>query len=135
MAGQIVGYARVSSTLQNPGRQQEALGEVDKLFTDHYSDKNPADRPGLTQALRYVRHGDTLRVATMDRLARSLIDLEQIVSELTEREISVQFIKERLTISPGAAADPFATFNANLSMPLLNHSAPSSANASARESN
>ena len=87
---------------------------VDELFTDHQSGKSRADRAGLSDALRYVRRGDTLRVASMDRLARSLIDLEQIVSGLTARKVSVEFVKECLTFSPDAAADPFATFQRQL---------------------
>ena len=114
MSGQVVGYARVSSTSQNLARQLEALGVVDELFTDHQSGKSSADRAGLSDALRYVRRGDTLRVASMDRLARSLIDLEQIVSELTAREVRVEFVTERLAFSPDAAADPFATFQRQL---------------------
>ena len=114
MPGQIVGYARVSSTSQNLARQLEALGVVDELFTDHQSGKSRADRAGLSDALRYIRRGDTLRVASMDRLARSLIDLEQIVSDLTARKVSVEFVKERLTFSPDATADPFATFQRQL---------------------
>ena len=70
---------------------------VDELFTDHQSGKSRANRAGLLDALRYVRRGDTLRVASMGRLARSLIDLEQIVSDLTTRKVSVEFVKERLT--------------------------------------
>jgi len=77
---------------------------VDELFTDHQPGKSRADRAGLSDALRYVRRGDTLRVASMDRLARSLIDLEQIVSGLTARKVSVEL----------AAADPFATFQRQL---------------------
>ena len=50
----------------------------------------------------------------MDRLARSLIDLEQIVSDLTARKVSVEFVKERLTFTPDATADPFATFQRQL---------------------
>ena len=114
MPGQIVGYARVSSTSQNLARQLEAVGAVDELFTDHQSGKSRADRAGLSDALRYVRRGDTLRVASMDRLARSLIDLEQIVSDLTARKVSVEFVKERLTFTPDATADPFATFQRQL---------------------
>ena len=114
MRGQIVGYARVSSTSQNLARQLEALGAVDELFTDHQSGKSRADRAGLSDALRYIRRGDTLRVASMDRLARSLIDLEQIVSDLTARKVSVEFVKERLTFTPDATADPFATFQRQL---------------------
>ena len=87
---------------------------VDELFTDHQPGKSRADRAGLADALRYVRRGDTLRVASMDRLARSLIDLEQIVSGLTARKVSVEFVKERLTFTPDATADPFATFQRQL---------------------
>lgn len=111
--GQVVGYARVSSVSQNLDRQIEALGEVDELFTDQASGKS-SDRPGLTEALRYVRRGDTLRVASMDRLARSLVDLEQIVSDLTDRRVAVEFVKERLSFSPDASVDPFATFQRQL---------------------
>ncbi|RYI20625.1 recombinase family protein [Dermacoccus sp. 147Ba] len=114
MPGQIVGYARVSSTSQNLARQLEALGDVERTFEDHQSGKNRAQRPGLEEALRYLRRGDTLRVASMDRLARSLIDLEQIVSELTAREVTVEFVKERLIFSPDAATDPFVTFQRQL---------------------
>lgn len=113
MAGQIVGYARVSSTSQSLARQLEALGEVDELFTDHMSGKNRADRPGLADALRYVRRGDTLRVASMDRLARSLVDLEQIVAQVNAEPATVEFVKERLTFTPDGG-DPFATFQRQL---------------------
>lgn len=114
MPGQIIGYARVSSTSQNLARQLEALGEVDELFTDHQSGGSRAGRPGLASALRYVRRGDTLRVASMDRLARSLVNLEQLVSELTARGVVVEFVKERLTFTPDTATDPFATFQRQL---------------------
>ena len=46
--------------------------------------------------------------------ARSLIELEQIVSDLTTRKVSVEFVKERLTFTPDATADPFATFQRQL---------------------
>lgn len=85
MLGQIVGYARVSSTSQNLERQLATIGDVEEIFTDHVSGKNRQDRAGLESALRYLRRGDTLRVASMDRFARSLVDLEQLVDELTSR--------------------------------------------------
>ncbi len=50
--------------------------------------------------LRHVRRGDTVRVASMDRLASSVIDLAQLVTE-------------RLSFSPGGE-DPFATFQLHL---------------------
>ena len=45
--------------------------------------------------LDYVRNGDTVIVHSMDRLARNLDDLRQIVMRLTSQEVSVQFIKDK----------------------------------------
>lgn len=97
--GQVVGYARVSSTDQNFARQLEALGHLDRLFQDKVSGRNRSDRVGLKECLGYVRAGDTVRVASMDRLARSLTDLQQVVDEITTKGAAVHFIKENQTYS------------------------------------
>ncbi|WP_273353166.1 recombinase family protein [Corynebacterium resistens] len=49
--------------------------------------------------MRYVRAGDQLVFTSMDRCARSLIDLHSIVEELVQRGVSVKFIKEGQTYS------------------------------------
>ena len=113
MAGQIIGYVRVSSTDQNPARQIEAIGDVEETFTDHVSGGSRATRTALATMLRHVRKGDTVWVASMDRLARSVVDLAQIVVELTSRGVTVKFVAERLTFDPGGG-DPFATFQLHL---------------------
>jgi len=96
--GQVVGYLRVSSAEQNVARQIEAVGQVDRSYTDRISGKD-TDRPALAEALRYLRDGDTLRVASMDRLARNVDDLRRIVRDLTERGVRVEFVKEALTFT------------------------------------
>ncbi|MFS0225218.1 recombinase family protein [Corynebacterium striatum] len=95
VAGQKIGYARVSSKDQNLDRQLAALKKekVFRIFTDTVSGSS-TQRPGLDGALNYVRAGDQLIVVSMDRLARSLIDLHRLVDELTERGVSVKFLKE-----------------------------------------
>ncbi len=95
VAGQKIGYARVSSKDQNLDRQTAALKKekVFRIFTDTVSGSS-TQRPGLDGALNYVRAGDQLIVVSMDRLARSLIDLHRLVDELTERGVSVKFLKE-----------------------------------------
>ena len=100
VAGQKIGYARVSSKDQNLDRQLAALKKekVFRIFTDTVSGSS-TQRPGLDGALNYVRAGDQLIVVSMDRLARSLIDLHRLVDELTEREVSVKFLKEGQTYS------------------------------------
>lgn len=97
MNGQRVGYVRVSTVDQNTERQLDGI-ELDKRFEDKASGKDTA-RPALTEALGYVREGDTLVVHSMDRLARNLEDLRRTVRELTERGVRVQFVKENLTFT------------------------------------
>mgnify|MGYP000545359049 FL=1 len=100
IAGQKIGYARVSSKDQNLDRQLAALKKekVFRVFTDTVSGSS-TQRPGLDGALNYVRAGDQLIVVSMDRLARSLIDLHRLVDELAERGVSVKFLKEGQTYS------------------------------------
>lgn len=89
--GQVVGYARVSSRDQNEARQIEALGEVDRLYSDKASGKN-ADRPELEALIGYVRDGDTVLVKSPDRLARSTKDLLTLMERFREKGASVEFV-------------------------------------------
>lgn len=100
ISGQKVGYARVSSKDQNLERQTAALKKEKcfRIFEDTVSGSS-TDRPGLDGALNYVRPGDQLVVTSMDRLARSLIDLHRLVDDLTARDVSVKFLKEGQTYS------------------------------------
>lgn len=104
-AVQKVGYVRVSSASQNPGRQL-AEEELDVVFTDMASGKN-AERPQLKLCLQYVCQGDQLHVHSLDRLGRSVKDLLQIVENLTQTGVSVHFHKERIIFSPGES-DPMS---------------------------
>ena len=49
--------------------------------------------------LGYVREGDTIRVASLDRLARNLDDLRRLVYELTAKGVRVEFVKESLSFT------------------------------------
>lgn len=97
MPGQKIGYIRVSSADQNTDRQLDGM-PLDRTFVDTVSGKS-TDRPKLQEMLRYIRESDHLYVHSMDRLARNLIDLRQLVKDLTGRQISVTFVKENLTFT------------------------------------
>ncbi len=97
MQGQRVGYIRVSTLDQNPGRQLDGV-QVDKVFIDEASGKD-TQRPQLEALLSYVREGDTLVVHSMDRLARNLDDLRRMVQQLTGRGVRIEFLKESLTFT------------------------------------
>lgn len=107
--GPVVGYVRVSSADQNLERQLEAIGPVDRLFTDKVSGGSRTARTGLADCLAYLREGDTLRVASMDRLARSVVDLKTIVGEVLAKGARVEFVTEAMTYSPDRD-DPMSNF-------------------------
>ena len=94
MKGQRIGYVRVSATDQNAARQLDGI-EVDRMFTDRASGKD-VQRPALEELMSYVRQGDTVLVHSMDRLARNLDDLRQIVQTLTRKGVVIEFLKEHL---------------------------------------
>lgn len=99
--GQRVSYLRVSTADQNLARQREAIGPVDREFIDKISGSSRANRAGLESAVAYLREGDTLVVASIDRLARSVIDLHRIIEEVTEKGAGVELVKESLRFSAG----------------------------------
>ncbi|WP_366139425.1 recombinase family protein [uncultured Endozoicomonas sp.] len=96
--GQQVAYVRVSTVLQNTDRQFNGLNgkmSFDRTFTDKASGKD-ADRPALQEMREYVRSGDTVNVWSIDRLARNLDDLRELVNSWLAAGISVRFHKEQL---------------------------------------
>jgi len=97
VAGQRIGYVRVSTLDQNERRQLD--GQVlDRVFTDKASGRDIA-RPELAELLRFARDGDTVLVHSMDRLARNLDDLRSIVQRLTHKGVRVEFLKEGLVFT------------------------------------
>lgn len=97
MAGQNLGYIRVSSVDQNEQRQLIDV-DLDKTFIDKTSGKD-VNRPSLNEMLNYARDGDTVHVHSIDRLARNLIDLKKIIMILVEKNVSIRFYKENLYFS------------------------------------
>lgn len=94
-----VGYIRVSSVDQNTDRQLDGIA-LEETFVDKISGKN-IDRPQLQECLRYLRKSDTLHCHSMDRLARNLKNLQELVEDLTAQGIKIHFHKENLTFSGG----------------------------------
>jgi len=98
MSGQHVGYIRVSTAGQNTDRQLEGM-ELDRVFEEKASGKEKDNRQQLQECIDYLRQGDTLHVHSLDRLGRSLRDLETIVTQLVEKGVKVRFYKEGMEFS------------------------------------
>jgi DNA invertase Pin-like site-specific DNA recombinase len=90
-----VAYIRVSTENQNTERQTFEGYTLDKTFEEKVSAKD-AQRPQLKACIDFVREGDTLLVYSIDRLARSLQDLNNLIAALTAKGVAVRFIKENL---------------------------------------
>lgn len=107
-----IGYRRVSTAGQNTERQLDGI-TLDRLFEDHISG-SAKTRPGLDECLRYLREGDTLVVHSIDRLARNLRHLRELLDELLERGVSVRFVKENMTFEAGTRANPMQALMLNM---------------------
>lgn len=92
----LIGYARVSTRDQDTDRQQADLLTAgvrrDDLYIDHGVSGAHASRPGLDQALEALHSGDTLVVATLDRLGRSTMNMVALSAELRTRDAALRVL-------------------------------------------
>lgn len=103
----LVGYARVSSSSQSVAVQQDALKAAgcEKLFAEKESGTTTDNRPALADSLDFIREGDTLLVTRIDRLARSVADLEAIVSRVKAKGAFLKAVEQPIdTSSPAGVA-------------------------------
>lgn len=92
----LVGYARVSSAGQSLEVQEALLREAgcEKLFAEKRSGRTTDGRDALVEALEWVREGDVLIVTRLDRLARSITDLRQIIDRLTAKGVAFRALQQ-----------------------------------------
>src|SRR5215213_1360475 len=109
----FVGYARVSTSDQTLDLQQDALTKAGctKIYTDTASGAQ-TEREGLTEALAYVRPGDTLVVWKLDRPGRSLKDLITRITELQTRKIGFKSLTENIDTTTSGGKLIFHIFGA-----------------------
>ena len=86
-----VAYLRVSSTSQSLEVQRDAVKKlnIEKIFEEKVSGTSTQGRVKLRECLEFVREGDELVITRIDRLARSVLDLQLIIKELTEKGVSL----------------------------------------------
>jgi len=119
---QRYGYARVSSHDQHTTIQVEALKAAGchRVWEEKVSGTSRVSRVQLESVLSYLRAGDTLVVTRIDRLARSLKDLQDIIYELKGRGVHLQATEQPVDTSTAAGKafldflGVFAEFETNL---------------------
>ena len=100
------GYARVSSADQDCGIQVDLLKKAgcEIIRQEKVSARNVDDRPELQTLLTFLRSGDELWVAKIDRLARSVRDLCNIVHDLKKRGVALKIIQQQIDTSTAAGS-------------------------------
>ncbi|OEE69237.1 recombinase family protein [Enterovibrio norvegicus] len=108
-----IAYLRVSTAEQNTDRQLADTGlSFDKTFIDKCSG-GTVTRPALEDLKTYIREGDCVHVHSIDRLARNLVDLKELVSGWNNQGVNVRFHKESLSFNAGGS-DPMSELMLNM---------------------
>lgn len=109
----FIGYARVSTEDQHLHLQIDTLKKAGcaRIFSDEMSGAK-SERPGLSEALAFVRAGDTLVVWRLDRLGRSLKDLIHHVEELKAKQVEFCSLTENIDTSNSGGKFMFHVFSA-----------------------
>ena len=94
-----VGYARVSSVGQNLESQIKSLTDhgCEKIFQEKVSDTSTKGRDELKKCLEFVREGDEFCVTRIDRCSRSVLDLQVIIKDLTEKGVSLNATEQPIS--------------------------------------
>ena len=120
-----IGYARVSSKEQNLERQLQALESVSKVFSDKVSGAT-TERPQLQAMLDYIREGDIVVVAELDRLGRNNKDLTQIMNIIQQKGATLEV--QNLPSMNGIEDDNLRRLINNLVIELYKYQAESERN-------
>jgi len=118
----IYGYARVSTSEQDLTVQEEALKAAgcEVVRSEKISGTSRDGRSELQNLMDFAREGDAIVVTRIDRLARSVRDLQNIVYELNERGVSLRATEQSVDTSTSAGKcfldmlSVFAEFETNL---------------------
>lgn len=112
----IIGYARVSTVGQELVAQEVALRDAgcERLYVEKVTGTSTAPRTQLAALIASVREGDTVIVTKIDRLARSIIDLNKIVTELSDKGVTVQFLRDNIVFTAGKDASSINTLLFNI---------------------
>lgn len=117
----VYGYARVSTEDQDLSIQEEALKAAGcEIVRSEKISGTKSDRPELRTLMEFLREGDVLVVTRVDRLARSIRDLQNLVYDLKGRKVTLKATEQPIDTSTAAGKafldmlGVFAEFETNL---------------------
>ena len=98
----VYGYSRVSTSSQDYKTQIQKLEQAgaEKIYSEKYTGTKKEGRKELEELLSIVQKEDIVLVTKIDRLARSIVDLNSIISNLNNTGVTVTFLDNSLTFEP-----------------------------------
>ncbi|EIW4236585.1 recombinase family protein, partial [Enterococcus faecalis] len=111
----IYGYSRVSTSNQDYKTQIQKLEQAgaEKIFSEKYTGTKKEGRKELEELLSIVKTDDKVLVTKIDRLARSIVDLNSIISSLNSSGVTITFLDNALTFEPNKS-DSMQTLMMNM---------------------
>ncbi len=101
----LIGYARTSTVDQKAGLEAQlrdlAKEGVEKVFQEQVSSVDMTNREKLSEALEFLREGDTLVVTKLDRLARSVAHLMEVLGAIEAKGANLRILS--MNIDTGTA--------------------------------
>lgn len=111
--GELIGYARTSTSDQTPALQLDALAAAGCVRVFEETASGAIDeRPELERMLDHLREGDEVIVWRLDRLGRSLRHLIAVVGEFESRGIAFRSLTEGIDTSTAGGKLVFHVFGA-----------------------
>ncbi|MGX7153492.1 recombinase family protein [Enterococcus sulfureus] len=112
----IYGYARVSTSKQELANQMNTLKEngAEEIYSEKYTGTKKNERQELSKLLQCVQPGDEILVTKIDRLARSITDLRELVDGFLSRGVSVTFLKDNMSFKANEKSSAMQTLMLNM---------------------
>jgi DNA invertase Pin-like site-specific DNA recombinase len=109
------GYARVSTTKQELDTQLEKLRNADceKIFQEKITGTKKDGREELQKMMNLLKQGDIVKITKIDRLARSIPDLRDLIKEMHQKGVAVEFLDNNLSFKPNGN-DPMQKLMLNM---------------------
>ncbi|MCM6930543.1 recombinase family protein [Enterococcus italicus] len=110
------GYARVSTSKQELDNQVSKLklNGAEVIYSEKFTGTKKSERKELSKLLNIVKSGDEVIVMKIDRLARSITDLRELVNEFLGKGVSVSFIVDNMSFKASEKASPLQVLMLNM---------------------
>lgn len=112
----IYGYARVSTSKQELDNQLAQLKKngAEVIYSEKFTGTKKSERKELSKLLNIVKSGDEVIVMKIDRLARSITDLRELVNEFLNKGVSVTFLSDNMSFKASEKASPLQVLMLNM---------------------